>query len=521
MPGSLGPGTEREKLQMEEHARPMASMTRRQFLRRSGKAALAVTVLSQAQLLIGCENNNKTIWDELARRLKGPLVRPGDASYGTLHLPFNRRYEAVRPQGIASCIDPSDVRESVLWAREHEVPVAIRSGGHNYAGYSTTDGLLIDLGRMKRVVVEDDTGVATVQVGARNTDVYARLKPHEAAISAGRCPTVAIGGLLLGGGIGFSTRKFGLTCDSLLETESVTADGHILTCSERENEDLFWACRGGSGGNFGVNVSYTFQATPVSDVSIYDLQWALDDGEKVLPALQDVVLQAPDDFSCRMGGGRPRKEGGVRGPANVNALGQYFGPREELLELLEPVLRLAEPTKKVIADKTFWQAKDYFFHNTPKDRFQVKSTFVQSALPEQGIEELLRHVESWPGSSNEDGGGFAMFALGGAISRIPEEETAYVHRDSKFLLAIDSSWASSDSDRTAQANIDWVEEFGDRMRPYTTEYAYQNFIDRTQADWAHAYYGENLDRLVRIKRLRDPENFFRFRQSVPQRNPSA
>src|SRR5688572_23189368 len=145
MPGSLGPGTEREKLQMEEHARPMASMTRRQFLRRSGKAALAVTVLSQAQLLIGCEDNNKTIWDELARRLKGPLVRPGDASYGTLHLPFNRRYEAVRPQGIASCIDPSDVRESVLWAREHEVPVAIRSGGHNYAGYSTTDGLLIDL----------------------------------------------------------------------------------------------------------------------------------------------------------------------------------------------------------------------------------------------------------------------------------------------------------------------------------------------------------------------------------------
>lgn len=114
-----------------------------------------------------------------------------------------------------------------------------------------------------------------------------------------------------------------------------------------------------------------------------------------------------------------------------------------------------------------------------------------------------------------------MFALGGAISRIPEEDTAYVHRDSKFLLAIDSSWASSDSDRTAQANIDWVEEFGDRMRPYTTEYAYQNFIDRTQADWAHAYYGENLDRLVRIKRLRDPENFFRFRQSVPQRNSSA
>ncbi len=200
-----------------------------------------------------------------------------------MYLPYNRRYEDVRPQGIASCIDASDVRESILWAREHDVPVAVRSGGHNYAGYSTTDGLLIDLGRMRRVVVDDDTGDATVQVGARNTDVYARLKPHEAAISAGRCPTVAIGGLLLGGGIGFSSRKLGLTCDSLLETEIVTAEGQILTCNERENEDLFWACRGGSGGNFGVNVSYTFRATPVDDVSIYDLQWHLEDGEKVAP----------------------------------------------------------------------------------------------------------------------------------------------------------------------------------------------------------------------------------------------
>jgi FAD/FMN-containing dehydrogenase len=306
-----------------------------------------------------------------------------------------------------------------------------------------------------------------------------------------------------------------------LETQIVTAEGQVLTCNERENGDLFWACRGGGGGNFGVNVSYTFQATPVQDVSIYDLQWNLADGEKVLPALQEVVLQAPDDFSCRMGGGCPGKDGGGRGPANVNALGQYFGPSEELRELLEPVLRLARPTKEVISDKTFWQAKDYFFHNTPRDRFQVKSAYVESALPEQGVEELLRYVERWPGSSNEDGGGFAMFALGGGVSNIPKDRTAYVHRDSRFLLAIDSSWASSDSSRTEQANVDWVEGFAGAMKPYTTEYAYQNFIDRSQADWAHAYYGDNLDRLVSIKRSRDPDDFFRFPQSVPEKPPGA
>jgi hypothetical protein len=499
----------------------MTSITRRQFLRRTAKAVLAVTVVSQAELLGGCGGGRDAIWDELAQRLRGPLVRPGSATYHKLHLPFNRRYESVYPEGIASCLDSSDVRESILWAREHDVPVAVRSGGHNYAGYSTTDGLLIDLGRMRRVAVDDETGVATVQVGARNTDVYARLQPHGAAISAGRCPTVAIGGLVLGGGIGFSSRKLGLTCDSLLETQIVTAEGQILTCNERENGDLFWACRGGGGGNFGVNVSYTFQATPVQDVSIYDLQWNLADGEKVLPALQEVVLQAPDDFSCRMGGGCPGKDGGGRGPANVNALGQYFGPSEELRELLEPVLRLARPTKEVISDKTFWQAKDYFFHNTPRDRFQVKSAYVESALPEQGVEELLRSVERWPGSSNEDGGGFAMFALGGAVSNIPKDRTAYVHRDARFLLAIDSSWTSSDSSRTEQANVDWVEGFAGAMKPYTTEYAYQNFIDRSQADWAHAYYGANLGRLVRIKRSRDPDDFFRFPQSVSEKPPGA
>ena len=140
-----------------------------------------------------------------------------------------------------------------------------------------------------------------------------------------------------------------------------------------------------------------------------------------------------------MGSGRSGDYSGGRGSPNVNALSQRFGSREDLLEILEPVLRLTEPTKKVIEYKTFWQAKDYFFHNTPIDRFQVKLAFVQQELPAQGIEELLRNVDSWPGSSNEDGGGCAIFALGGAISGISKEETAYVHRDSWFLLAIDSS----------------------------------------------------------------------------------
>ena len=188
---------------------------------------------------------------------------------------------------------------------------------------------------------------------------------------------------------------------------------------------------------------------------------------------------------------------------------------------MEPVLSAAPPTKKVIEDKTFWQAKDYFLRNTPTDRFQVKSAYVREALPEAGIAGLLRQVDAWPGSWNEDGGGFAVFALGGAISRVPGEETACVHRDQRFLLATDGSWTSGDSRGTEGANIDRVEGLADGMRAYTMEYAYQNFTDRTQPDSAHAYYGDNPDRLVRIKRDRDPEDLFRFRQSEPQDRPAA
>jgi len=210
--------------------------------------------------------------------------------------------------------------------------------------------------------------------------------------------------------------------------------------------------------------------------------------------------------------------GGGRGPTKVNAIGQLFGSRRDLLDLLdllEPVLRVARPTKRLIAAKSFWQAKDYFFHTTPADRYQVKSAFIEEQVPEGGLQELLRGVATWPGSRNEGGGGFAMFAVGGAVARRSATATAYARRQAKFILATDTSWSSRDPRRTEGAHLDWVEGFAASMRPYTSGYAYTNFIDRTQTDWARAYYGENLERLSRIKRRYDADDFFSFGQSVP------
>ena len=208
-------------------------ITRRQFVRRAGGLAASAAVASQLEWLSACAGKGPTDrdWATLARLLDGPLVRPGTPAYASLSLPFNRRYSGIHPAAVAVCSRPADVRESIRWSREHGVPIAARAGGHSYGGYSTTPGLVVDVGRMRSVEVDRSQGTVVVGAGARNTDVYAGLQPHGVAISAGRCPSVGISGLVLGGGFGFSSRKLGLTSDS--EPEALPRPRGVRMASKR------------------------------------------------------------------------------------------------------------------------------------------------------------------------------------------------------------------------------------------------------------------------------------------------
>jgi FAD/FMN-containing dehydrogenase len=494
--------------------------TRRAFLRRAGGSVLAASVGAQLELGPAAASAARVPprrWDELAAKLGRKLVRPGDRGYRQISRPLNLRYAGIHPGGVAVCSDARDVRTAVSWAHENGVPVAVRSGGHNYAGYSVGRGLVVNVGGMQQVSVDDAHGTVTAQPGARNTMIYAGLQPHGVAISAGRCPTVAVGGLVLGGGIGFSSRKLGLTCDHLIEAQVVTADGRLLTCSEHRHPDLFWALRGGGGGNFGVCTSYTFVTHPVSHVTLYDITWDWADAPAVFEAFQDVIRRAPDAFSARIGVGRPGDPAtGGRGAPKISALGQYFGPRQELVDLLEPALRAGRVTKRLIARRTFWQAKNYFFATTPELAYQAKSAYLDRPLNGDGVESLLRAVERWPGSRNPDGAGAAMFASGGAINRVGAEATAFVHRSAFAVLATETEWTPRDSRRTVRRGLDWIDGLADELRPHTNGHAYQNFIDRSQPRWQHAYYGRNFKRLTRVKRRYDPDNVFRFQQSIPR-----
>jgi FAD binding domain/Berberine and berberine like len=506
----------------------MGEISRREVLGGTGKLAvgaglgtqlgwLAPSAQASSRPASRLRSRSRPDWAALARHLHGPLLRPGEAGYVVASVPYNKRYAAIRPGGVALCADVTDVRTALRWARHYGVPFAARSGGHSYGGYSASPGLVISLARMNSVQVNGKSLTVTVGAGSRIRELYAGLAGTGVAVPFGRCPTVGVSGLLLGGGFGFSSRHLGLTCDQLLETEVVTASGAVLRVSPQSHPDLFWACQGGGGGNFGINTRYTLRATQVGGVSVYELTWPWRQADAALSAMLGLMSGAPDTLSCRVGlgvsGGGP-VTGGVP-ERSVSALGLYFGPSRELADLLAPVLAAAWPSEQLIEDRTYLGAQTVLARNVPFDMFASKSSFLDAPLPGAGIETAIRWIERWPGSSNPGGAGVTLFAWGGAIGQVAPAATAFVHRDAAFLIDNETTWTARDSPRVVQANLDWVTGIYHSLAPFGTGQAYQNFIDPALQDWQTAYYGANLHRLMQVKRRYDPDDVFRFAQAIP------
>jgi hypothetical protein len=459
-------------------------------------------------------------WAALARRLRGPLLRPGDPGYLAASVPYNRRYAGILPGGVALCADVADVQTALRWARSNKVPFAARSGGHSYGGYSASRGLVISLARMNSVRVNPRAQTITLGAGARNRDLYASLAGTGVAAPSGRCPTVGISGLLLGGGFGFSSRHLGLTCDQLLEAEVVTADGAVLRVTPRSHPDLFWACQGGGGGNFGISTRFTLRASPVGAVSVYRLVWPWAKAATVLDAVLGLMSYAPDALSCRVGlDVTGNVAGGAAPERSVSALGLYFGPSQDLAGLLAPVLAAAWPSEQLIEDRDYVAAQQVLARNVPAGKFASKSRFLPGPLSSAGIETAITRMERWPGSTNPGGAGVTIFAWGGAIGRVDPAATAFVHRDAAFLMDNETSWTQRDSPRLVADNLNWLEATYHALAPFGTRQAYQNFIDPALADWQTAYYGTNLRRLMRVKHRYDPDDVLRFAQSIPEPAP--
>ena len=301
-------------------------------------------------------------------------------------------------------------------------------------------------------------------------------------------------------------RLHGLLIDQLVETTLITANGDILRCNEQENSDAFWACRGGGGGNFGVNFSFTFQTYPVTTVTVFDIVWTvnLDD---LLPFALNYLPTTPNEFGCKLS----VVQDGMM--LRMDLLGQLVGTEAEVRALLAPLYALATPTQEIIQTMDYWDGQEFLSEDGLPEYVHERSRYIFQDMPPEGAATILDFLRNWPGTQAETN--WKMFLMGGAVSAVASDATAYVHRAATMISSIELDWTADDSEATIAVNENWLDEFHAAMAPFTSQQSYQNFIDEDQSDFLRAYYGANLERLVQVKTELDPGNLFQYPQSIP------
>ncbi len=444
----------------------------------------------------------------LRGRLDGRLVTPDSVEYDEARTTINR--QSRFPLAIVRAEHAADVAAAVDVARQHNLPLAVRSGGHSIAGFSMVDAsLVIDFAAMKRVTIDPVTRTARVQPGATSGDLAGPAAAHGLALTTGDTSSVGMGGLVTGGGVGFMARKFGLAIDNLLSAEVVTASSDIVTASETSHPDLFWAIRGG-GGNVGIVTEFTFRLAPVPHIL---------GGVLVQPATPDVVrgyldasLAAPDDLTT-LAHIMPMPplpfapEEWVGKPV-VLTLVTWTGEIEAGQAALAPLRALAEPVAEVIAPMPYPAIYDFTAQNTLPHGASIRMMFADD-LSDGAIDAMVDAVHH----ASSDTSIIQLRAMGGAVGRVPVDATAFAHRDRNYFVAIINVWFDVTQDRTPHEA--WTEALWEIIRPEGAG-VYVNFLEREGPDRVREAYPHGAyEGLQRIKAAYDPENLFRFNQNIP------
>ncbi len=387
---------------------------------------------------------------------------------------------------------------------------------------------------MNQVRVDARRLRASVGSGTRLIDLYAALAPHSLAVPGGSCPSVGIAGLTLGGGLGVLGRKLGLTCDNLEAAEIVLASGDNVTCDSEQHADLLWALRGGGAGSFGVVTSFRFVAHPIGSLALFTLVWPWASAPAVLEAWQSWVLDAPDALwsNCLLVASQSTPTG--EAPA-ARVTGVYAGAQSSLQILVDRLVRDvgASPFTDFVGSAGYLDtmqieggcdgdtiAECHLPSQNPhgllaREPFAAKSAIIDKQLSHEAIAALLAAVEQRRASPEMFGGGVVLDASGGAINRIAQDATAYVHRSALATLQYSAGWTIESPASVIEANRQWLRSTWQTMGPYVSGGAYSNYADPDLVDWEQAYYGSNFARLTRVKKAYDPGNLFRFPQSIP------
>ena len=477
------------------------ALGRREFL---GEAVAGVVALALPEEAPHSARLSRRAARALRSAVRGPVFLPRTPGYERERLVYNTRFDGIRPDAVVEVLDTRDVQAVVRWANRFGVRVVPRSGGHSYGGYSTTaNGVVVDLGRLRGVRVAN--GRATVGAGARLIDVYARLARRGLIVPAGSCPSVGIAGLALGGGHGLSGRRFGLTADNLLAATVVTADGRARRVDADTNEDLYWACRGGGGGNFGIVTSLTLQAHRSRGGSWFFVRFPWSQASEALAAWQRFAPHAPPALTSIFSLGTT---GGQVSPS-VTAVGQYYGSESALRRLIRPLSRVSGASVSTGSASTMGLVRRWA-GSSGRATFRAKSDYFDEPLPPRARAIMIDWIERRQRAPSQGSGALLLDAYGGAINRPSPGATAFVHRDMLFSLQYLTYFGGS-----GRAANRWINGVWRALRPYASGQAYQNYIDPQLDGWRRAYYGSNLARLREIKRQVDPDFRFRFPQAIP------
>jgi FAD/FMN-containing dehydrogenase len=462
---------------------------------------------------------------KLGERLDGSLVLPADPEFPRLRRAFLGRVAERVPQAVARCSSPADVAEAVAFAQAQQLPFALRSGGHSFADFSTTDGLLVDLGQLATVEIEEDS--VTVGPGVRLGRLADVLANHDRVVPVGWNPSVAVGGATLGGGYGMLGRYFGLGCDHLLAAQVVLADGRVTWVDEQREPDLFWALRGAGWGSFGAITALRLRTRVAPRVSTFVHWWPWLQAVEVIDAWQRWAPAAPEEINAELvlQSATPGHEG-----PRVVLFGAVVGDAANARPLVEDFLagvdfaadlgELAELSPRVAARRHTYAGvtvPDVVAPGPPAGqrpwRRAVKSQFFDRPIPWAALETLVETFEAdqMPGQYRE----LELVPWRGAFARVAPEATAFVHRTPQFLVGHHGVALPVADESEREAVGHWVARSFATLSQAATGAVYPNYPDADLPDWAQAYYGANLPRLRRIKSHYDPADVFSFAQSVP------
>ncbi|MEP6262693.1 MAG: FAD-binding oxidoreductase [Gillisia sp.] len=451
------------------------------------------------------------MYKEFKEKFQGKLILPDNHQYEEARKVWNDLYDKY-PAAIAKCKNSSEVQDAITFARENKVELAVRGGGHDYAGNSVCDeGLVIDLSKMNKVEVDPDAKTADVQGGATIGQLDEATQKYSLAIPTGTVSSIGIGGLTLGGGSGYLSRKFGLTLDSLISAEIVTADGKIVIASESENEDLFWAIRGG-GGNFGIVTSFKFRLHEVGpEVLFFQAYFPFKESSKILKFYREFMEDAPEELQCyafflNVPPVDPfPKE--FHGKTTCALVACYAGDPQKGKAVLQPLVEIGDPIFNFQQNMKYPDIQKSFDAGMPKGlRWFTKAHYLPE-LNNSVISTILDFTASLSGA-------YTLAYLepaSGAITRIPSTATAFPHRKKSYSFHIFPGWQNEEDD---EKNIEWAKDFYRAIKNESNGGVYVNLMSHDEKDRIRNAYGENFERLVEVKKKWDPNNLFRSNHNI-------